>query len=149
MYLETEREVIGRTTSSKSYPICTTVRSTIEDDTAKCHWHWPLFSTALVNCWLLCIIEVVACDGDSDRENITSLRSIAMSIASNQARELPPNPEAPVQRSIPVTGQANIRGGSSRANVVAEEAIQQGEYRLFDEAAAEVTRLFLDFLHTL
>jgi len=75
-----------------------------------------------------------------------------MSSGSVQAREraqvsIQPNPEAPVQRSIQVTG--NPRGGSSRANVVAEEAIQQGDYRLHDEAAAEVTRLFLDFLHTL
>ncbi len=74
-----------------------------------------------------------------------------MSSGSNPTSELPestvrPNPELSVQqRSIPTTG----RRGGSRANAVAEEAIQQGEYRLYDEAAAEVTRLFLDFLHTL
>jgi len=56
------------------------------------------------------------------------------------------NMEAPANRSIPIT---TGRGGSSRANVIAEEAIQQGQYRLHDEAAAEVTRLFLDFLHSL
>lgn len=74
-----------------------------------------------------------------------------MSSNSDKALEraqvsIQPSPEVPAPRSIPVT---NNRGGSSRANVVAEEAIQQGQYRLHDEAAAEVTRLFLDFLHTL